>query len=55
MAKTVKTEYYVEITAGDLTHRFVPVTEEIIRCIISKNEIHQDKESLIIEKKIILP
>ena len=27
------------------------MTEEIIHCIISKNEIHQDKESLIIEKK----
>lgn len=51
MAKTTITEKYVEVTAGGLNHRLIPVTEEIIRCIVSEREIHQEKESLMIEKK----
>lgn len=47
----IKTERYVEFTANHLNCRLIPVTEEIIRCIVSKKEICQEAESLIIEKK----
>ena len=35
----VKTDSYVQFEAGKLTYRVVPVTEEIIRMIVSGKEI----------------
>lgn len=40
---------------GGLNYRLIPVTEEIIRCIISKKEICEQPDSLIIEKKEYAP
>lgn len=50
----VKTDSYVQFEAGKLTYRVVPVTEEIIRMIVSGKEIKEAQDSLIIEKKNIL-
>lgn len=47
----VKTDSYVQFEAGKLTYRVVPVTEEIIRMIVSGKEIKEAQDSLIIEKK----
>ena len=47
----VKTDSYVQFEAGKLTYRVVPVTEEIIRIIVSGKEIKEAQDSLIIEKK----
>ena len=47
----VKTDRYVQFEAGKLTYRVVPVTEEIIRVIVSGKEIKEAQDSLIIEKK----
>lgn len=47
----VKTDRYVQFEAGKLTYRVVPVTEEIIRVIVSGKEIKESQDSLIIEKK----
>ncbi|WP_270438186.1 TIM-barrel domain-containing protein [Blautia massiliensis (ex Durand et al. 2017)] len=47
----VKTDNYVQFEAGKLTYRVVPVTEEIIRMIVSGKEIKEAQDSLIIEKK----
>lgn len=49
----IKTESYVQEAAGGMVYRLIPVTEEIIRCVIGKEEI-REPESLIIEKRIIL-
>lgn len=49
--KAIITEKYVEINVCGLNHRMIPVTEEIIRHIVSEDEIRQENESLIIEKK----
>ena len=46
----IKTESYVQEAAGGMVYRLIPVTEEIIRCVIGKEEI-REPESLIIEKK----
>lgn len=51
MGKTWITDTYVELEAGGIRQRLIPVTDRIIRCLASKKEIHQDGESLIIEKK----
>ena len=48
MTKTTK---YVEFQAAGMNYRLVPVTDEIIRCIISKTEIGNADDSLLIEKK----
>ena len=45
----IKTESYVQEAAGGMVYRLIPVTEEIIRCVIGKEEI-REPESLIIEK-----
>lgn len=50
----VKTDSYVQFEAGKLTYQVVPVTEEIIRMIVSGKEIKEAQDSLIIEKKNIL-
>ena len=42
---------YVEFQAAGMNYRLIPVTEEIIRCVISKREISGENNSLIIEKK----
>ena len=47
----IKTEKYVQTEVAGMTYRLLPVTEEIIRCVISKEEILEEKESPIIEKK----
>lgn len=47
----VKTDRYVQFEAGKLTYRVVPVTEGIIRVIVSGKEIKEAQDSLIIEKK----
>ena len=47
----VKTDKYVQFEAGKLRYRVVPVTEEIIRVIVSGKEIKESQDSLIIEKK----
>ena len=47
----VKTDSYLQFEAGKLTYRVVPVTEEIIRIIVSGKEIKEAQDSLIIEKK----
>ena len=46
----IKTESYVQEAAGGMVYRLIPVTEEIIRCVIGKEEI-KGNDSLIIEKK----
>ena len=46
----IKTESYVQEAAVGMVYRLIPVTEEIIRCVIGKEEI-REPESLIIEKK----
>lgn len=51
MAETRITDTYVEVKAGGLVQRLIPVTEEIIRCVAAKQEINESAESLIIEKK----
>ncbi len=50
----VKTDSYVQFEAGKLTYRVVPVTEEIIRMIVSGKEIKRHRTPWIIEKKNIL-
>ena len=47
----VKTDKYVQFEAGKLRYRVAPVTEEIIRVIVSGKEIKESQDSLIIEKK----
>ena len=47
----VKPESHLLFEAGKLTYRVVPVTEEIIRMIVSGKEIKEAQDSLIIEKK----
>ncbi|MBO5461346.1 MAG: glycoside hydrolase family 31 protein [Ruminococcus sp.] len=47
----VKLEHALEIKKGNMTGRLIPVTDEIIRCVYSKNEINESADSLIIEKK----
>lgn len=51
MANITTTDTYIEIQTGKLIQRLIPVTDEIIRCIASKEDIRLDAESLIIEKK----
>lgn len=51
----VKTDRYIEIKTKKFNCRLIPVTEEIIRCIVSKDEICPDMESLMIEKKEYFP
>ena len=46
----IKTDRYVQTEAAGMLYRLIPVTEEIIRCVIGKEEI-REPESLIIEKK----
>ena len=41
----------VEFQIGKVNYCLIPVTEEIIRCIITKKEIKRETESLMIEKK----
>lgn len=55
MAKTIIADTYVELQAGGLNQRLIPVTEEIIRCVASKKEINAQADSLIIEKKEYAP
>lgn len=51
-AYTMKiTDTYVEVQIKNITTRLIPVTENIIRCISSRDAIQEEKESLIIEKK----
>lgn len=47
----VKTDTYVDFRAKKLNCRLIPVTDEIIRCIVSREKIRENGESLIIEKK----
>ncbi|MDO4275424.1 MAG: glycoside hydrolase family 31 protein [Eubacteriales bacterium] len=51
MAEARITDTYVEVEAGGLKIRLIPVTEEIIRCITAKKEINENADSFIIEKK----
>jgi alpha-D-xyloside xylohydrolase len=46
----IKTDRYVQTEAVGMLYRLIPVTEEIIRCVIGKEEI-KGNDSLIIEKK----
>ena len=46
----IKTDRYVQTEAAGMLYRLIPVTEEIIRCVIGKEEI-KGNDSLIIEKK----
>ena len=46
----IKTDRYVQTEAAGMLYRLIPVTEEIIRCVIGKEEI-KENDSLIIEKK----
>ena len=46
-----KTDRYVECSAAGMKYRLIPVTDEIIRCMIAKDEVKTEQESLIIEKK----
>ena len=46
----LKTDRYVQTEAAGMLYRLIPVTEEIIRCVIGKEEI-KGNDSLIIEKK----
>ena len=46
-----KTDRYVECLAVGMKYRLIPITEEIIRCVIAKDEVKTEQESLIIEKK----
>lgn len=46
-----RTDQYIEFRVKDKIYRLSPVTEEIIRCIVSKEEIFTERESLIVEKK----
>ena len=48
----IKTDRYVQTEAAGMLYRLIPVTEEIIRCVIGKEEI-KGNDSLIIEKKDI--
>lgn len=48
-----KTDRYVECSAAGMKYRLIPVTDEIIRCMIAKDEVKTEQESLIIEKKSI--
>ena len=47
----IKTDRYVECSAAGMKYRLIPVTDEIIRCMIAKDEVKTEQESLIIEKK----
>lgn len=49
----IKTDRYVECSAAGMKYRLIPVTDEIIRCMIAKDEVKTEQESLIIEKKSI--
>ena len=51
----LKTDRYIEIKTKKFNCRLIPVTEEIIRCIVSKDEICPDMESLMVEKKEYVP
>ena len=35
----IKTDRYVQTEAAGMLYRLIPVTEEIIRCVIGKEEI----------------
>ena len=35
----IKTESYVQEAAGGMVYRLIPVTEEIIRCVIGKEAV----------------
>ena len=53
----VKTDRYVQFEAGKLTYRVVPVTEEIIRMIVSGKEIkifEKERRNTTVRKKNIL-
>ena len=50
----IKTDRYVQTEAAGMLYRLIPVTEEIIRCVIGKEEI-KENDSLIIEKKESFP
>lgn len=57
MAETMirKDNTGMELHMGGMNYRLMPVTEEIIRCIISKKEICVQTDSFIIEKKEYAP
>ena len=44
----IKTDRYVQTEAAGMLYRLLPVTEEIIRCVIGKEEI---KTTLLLLKK----
>ena len=41
----IKTDRYVQTEAAGMLYRLIPVTEEIIRCVIGKEEIKDWKSS----------
>lgn len=43
----IKTESYVQEAAGGMVYRLIPVTEEIIRCVIGKEEIREPESRII--------
>lgn len=45
----IKTDRYVQTEAAGMLYRLIPVTEEISRCVIGKDE-HKENGSRIIEK-----
>ncbi len=51
MAEIVKGRTYLEIRDSDLRVRLIPITAEIIRCIVSRKPIREDAPSLLIEEK----
>ncbi len=49
------TNHYVQIKDEAINIRLIPVTDEIIRCVVSKNPIEDDTDSYLIEKKEFPP
>ena len=41
----IKTDRYVECSAAGMKYRLIPVTDEIIRCMIAKDEVKTEQES----------
>ena len=50
--KMIKTDRYVQTEAAGMLYRLIPVTEEIIRCVIGKEEIRETTLLLLKKRNI---
>ncbi len=48
----IKTDRYVQTEAAGMKYRLIPVTDEIIRCIIGKDEVKTERNLCSSKKRI---